>query len=139
MITLSQFHRGSRPAVFAQSDFAMALDSFATSMTLPENIRTHPHLTNEATGLVQIHRVARINSLIPSSVKLSAVLGAGLDRSLAFQVRRKRFSIETWHLPPDLEDVSPRGKASSESNSTQSRNSAGPVGGKKPCGVVTDF
>jgi elongator complex protein 4 len=38
--------------------------------------------------------------LLPPSTKLS-VLSAGGSNDLAFKLRRKRFAIETFHLPPE--------------------------------------
>jgi elongator complex protein 4 len=41
-----------------------------------------------------------LNSLLPPSTKLS-VLSAGGSNDLGFKLRRKRFAIETFHLPPE--------------------------------------
>lgn len=41
-----------------------------------------------------------LNSLLPPSTKLS-VLSAGGSNDLGFKLRRKRFTIETFHLPPE--------------------------------------
>ncbi|KAI9168411.1 Elongator subunit elp4 [Blastocladiella emersonii ATCC 22665] len=95
----------TRPAVRAQCDFAIALDAFASSERIPASLRDNPGVTGEYTGLLAVHRLARLNALVPASAKVTS--GAiSIDRSLAFQVRRKRFSIETWHLPPELGDES---------------------------------
>ena len=47
-----------------------------------------------------MHKLPVINSLLPPSTKLS-VLSAGGSNDLAFKLRRKRFAIETFHLPPE--------------------------------------
>ncbi|KAL7748437.1 Elongator subunit elp4 [Sorochytrium milnesiophthora] len=85
----------------ALTDFVLSLDAFATSATLPPAILNSAHLTAEYTGLLYIHKLARINSLVPASVKVNAL---GMGQNWAFKVRRKAFSVETWHLPPELED-----------------------------------
>lgn len=41
-----------------------------------------------------------LNSLLPSSTKLSVLSGDG-SNNLGFKLRRKRFTIETFHLPPE--------------------------------------
>lgn len=41
-----------------------------------------------------------INSLVPSSTKLSVLSGGG-GNNLGFKLRRKKFTIETFHLPPE--------------------------------------
>ena len=47
-----------------------------------------------------MHKLPVLNSLLPPSTKLS-VLSAGGSNDLGFKLRRKRFAIETFHLPPE--------------------------------------
>ncbi|CAG8711453.1 7479_t:CDS:2 [Funneliformis mosseae] len=51
-------------------------------------------------GLFHVHKLPTLNSLIPSSTKLS-VLSGGSGNNLGFKLRRKKFTIETFHLPPE--------------------------------------
>lgn len=51
-------------------------------------------------GFFRVHKLPVLNSLLPPSTKLS-VLSAGGSNDLAFKLRRKRFAIETFHLPPE--------------------------------------
>ena len=51
-------------------------------------------------GFFYVHKLPVLNSLLPPSTKLS-VLSAGGSNDLAFKLRRKRFAIETFHLPPE--------------------------------------
>lgn len=51
-------------------------------------------------GFFHVHKLPVLNSLLPPSTKLS-VLSAGGSNDLAFKLRRKRFAIETFHLPPE--------------------------------------
>ncbi|CAG8802435.1 14713_t:CDS:2, partial [Dentiscutata erythropus] len=52
-------------------------------------------------GLFHVHKLPSINSLIPPSIKLSILAGNGTENNLGFKLRRKKFSIETFHLPPE--------------------------------------
>ena len=51
-------------------------------------------------GFFHVHKLPVLNSLLPPSTKLS-VLSAGGSNDLGFKLRRKRFAIETFHLPPE--------------------------------------
>ncbi|KNE70121.1 hypothetical protein AMAG_15096 [Allomyces macrogynus ATCC 38327] len=99
IITVSSAWRGPRALLDAHADFSLAFDAFASSATLPASIRTNPYLTREYAGLVAVRKLARVNSLVPASVKVAAGM---VGQSLAFHVRRRRFAIEAWHLPPEL-------------------------------------
>lgn len=59
-----------------------------------------------------MHKLPVLNSLLPPSTKLS-VLSAGGSNDLAFKLRRKRFAIETFHLPPEGGVVTRRTEAPS--------------------------
>ncbi|KAJ2717161.1 Elongator subunit elp4 [Coemansia spiralis] len=51
-------------------------------------------------GFVHIHKLPRLNSLTASTGRLSLLhTGGGSANNLAFRLRRKKFSIETYHLP----------------------------------------
>ncbi|KAJ1731974.1 Elongator subunit elp4 [Coemansia biformis] len=51
-------------------------------------------------GFVHIHKLPRLNSLTASAGRLSLLhTGGGSANNLAFRLRRKKFSIETYHLP----------------------------------------
>ncbi|KAG0229156.1 Elongator subunit elp4 [Actinomortierella wolfii] len=87
-------------------DASVRIESFAGAQTNAASAASAYH------GLFHVHKVPVLNSLVPSSTKLSILLdgsakgtgGAGSSRgmgSLGFKVRRKRFAIETFHLPPE--------------------------------------
>ncbi|KAJ2807934.1 Elongator subunit elp4 [Coemansia helicoidea] len=51
-------------------------------------------------GFVHIHKLPRLNSLTASVGRLSLLhTGGGSANNLAFRLRRKKFCIETYHLP----------------------------------------
>ncbi|KAJ1982901.1 Elongator subunit elp4 [Dimargaris xerosporica] len=53
-------------------------------------------------GFFYIHKQPLLNSLVPSSSKLSIISGAQLSaNNLAFKQKRHKFVIETFHLPPE--------------------------------------
>lgn len=64
--------------------------------------RTHNEAayTQNYHGFFHVHKLPVLNSLLPPSTKLS-VLSAGGSNDLGFKLRRKRFAIETFHLPPE--------------------------------------
>ncbi|KAF9190522.1 Elongator subunit elp4 [Haplosporangium sp. Z 11] len=93
-------------------DASVRIESFAGAQTNASSAASAYH------GLFHVHKVPVLNALIPSSTKLSVLLdgaakgsggpsGSGHGRSskgvnnLGFKVRRKRFAIETFHLPPE--------------------------------------
>ncbi|KAF9427859.1 Elongator subunit elp4 [Entomortierella beljakovae] len=92
-------------------DASVRIESFAGALTNASSAASDYH------GLFHVHKVPVLNSLIPSSTKLSILLdgavrgsgGAGSNNggsskgvnNLGFKVRRKRFAIETFHLPPE--------------------------------------
>lgn len=72
------------------SDTVVGLESFIGSER-----ETNP-LYKDYHGLIHIHQIPRLNSLI----------GNVLDtKDLAFRLKRKLFTIEQLHLPPDLSDT----------------------------------
>ncbi|KAG0328956.1 Elongator subunit elp4, partial [Podila humilis] len=104
-------------------DASVRIESFAGALTNATSAASAYH------GLFHVHKVPVLNALIPSSTKLSILLdgsaakgsggAAGNNKSnsnnnnsssggsskgvnnLGFKVRRKRFAIETFHLPPE--------------------------------------
>ncbi|KAG0201342.1 Elongator subunit elp4 [Mortierella sp. GBA30] len=97
-------------------DASVRIESFAGAMTNASSAASAYH------GLFHVHKVPVLNALIPSSQKLSILLdgafkgsggpssggngqhGGGSSKgvnNLGFKVRRKRFAIETFHLPPE--------------------------------------
>lgn len=63
-----------------------------------------------------------MNSLLPPSTKLS-VLSAGGSNDLGFKLRRKRFAIETFHLPPEGGVVTRRTEPPSTTTTTEHNHS----------------
>lgn len=94
-------------------DASVRIESFAGSLTNASSAASAYH------GLFHVHKVPVLNALIPSSTKLSILLDGSAKGSggpsgpggsggsskgvnnLGFKVRRKRFAIETFHLPPE--------------------------------------
>ena len=76
------------------ADAVIEIESFAGS---PKPV--NPQYTSDYHGLVHPHKLFKMNSLVHSSRLNNIQL-----HSLGFKVRRKRFSIETFHLPPELGD-----------------------------------
>jgi len=74
-------------------DTAVALESFAGSFK-----ETNPAF-QEYHGLFHVRKLPRLNT----------IAGPKMDTTnLAFKLQRKRFSVETFHLPPELEDTTSR-------------------------------
>ncbi|KAF9131993.1 Elongator subunit elp4 [Mortierella sp. 14UC] len=93
-------------------DASVRIESFAGAQTNASSAASAYH------GLFHVHKVPVLNALIPSSTKLSVLLDGAAKGSggpgqsgnggsskgvnnLGFKVRRKRFAIETFHLPPE--------------------------------------
>ncbi|KAG0036855.1 Elongator subunit elp4 [Podila clonocystis] len=94
-------------------DASVRIESFAGALTNASSAASAYH------GLFHVHKVPVLNALIPSSTKLSILLDGSAKGSggpsgpggnggsskgvnnLGFKVRRKRFAIETFHLPPE--------------------------------------
>ncbi|KAF9351767.1 Elongator subunit elp4 [Mortierella sp. AD094] len=144
-------------------DASVRIESFAGALTNASSAASDYH------GLFHVHKVPVLNALIPSSTKLSVLLdgaakgsgghsGNGTNggsskgvNNLGFKVRRKRFAIETFHLPPEggvgqrrtsaepssSTSLSDR-KSGSTSSSSPSTGGAGPTSGSlsKPSSTV---
>ncbi|KAG0051696.1 Elongator subunit elp4 [Gryganskiella cystojenkinii] len=128
-------------------DASVRIESFAGALTNASSAASAYH------GLFHVHKIPVLNSLIPSSTKLSVLLdgaakGSGGASSpgsagsggsskgvnnLGFKVRRKRFAIETFHLPPEG-GVGQRRTSSepSSSSSSLSDRKGGVSGGSSP-------
>ncbi|KAG2216582.1 hypothetical protein INT45_004503 [Circinella minor] len=76
-------------------DAVIEVESFAGS-----KVHNDAPYTQNYHGFFYVHKLPVLNSLLPPSTKLS-VLSAGGSNDLAFKLRRKRFAIETFHLPPE--------------------------------------
>ncbi|CAO3654081.1 unnamed protein product [Cunninghamella echinulata] len=76
-------------------DAVIEIESFAGSI-----LHNDKPYTQNYHGFFHVHKLPVLNSLLPPSTKLS-VLSAGGSNDLAFKLRRKRFTIETFHLPPE--------------------------------------
>nr|XP_054490763.1 elongator complex protein 4 isoform X2 [Agelaius phoeniceus] len=72
------------------SDMVVGLESFIGSER-----ETNP-LYKDYHGLVHVHQIPRLNSLI---------CDVSDTKDLAFRLKRKQFTIERLHLPPDLSDT----------------------------------
>ncbi|KAJ2160156.1 Elongator subunit elp4 [Coemansia sp. RSA 552] len=87
-------------------DAVIELESFEGAYASPADIAAR-QLSSEAGptaqeyhGFLHIHKLPRLNSLTASMGRLSLLhTGGGSANNLAFRLRRKKFSIETYHLP----------------------------------------
>ncbi|XP_077674594.1 elongator complex protein 4 isoform X3 [Eretmochelys imbricata] len=86
------------------SDMVVGLESFIGSET-----ETNP-LYKDYQGLIHVHQIPRLNSLICD------VSGT---KDLAFRLKRKLFTIERLHLPPDLSDTVSRSSKQDLAESTK--------------------
>ncbi|XP_065260021.1 elongator complex protein 4 [Emys orbicularis] len=86
------------------SDTVVGLESFIGSER-----ETNP-LYKDYQGLIHVHQIPRLNSLICD------VSGT---KDLAFRLKRKLFTIERLHLPPDLSDTVSRSSKQDLAESTK--------------------
>ncbi|KAF9979116.1 Elongator subunit elp4 [Actinomortierella ambigua] len=115
-------------------DASVRIESFAGAQTNAASAASAYH------GLFHVHKVPVLNALVPSSTKLSILLegsakGTGGASghsarsgmgSLGFKVRRKRFAIETFHLPPEGGVGQRRTSAPSDSATSSKKSSDKP-------------
>ncbi|KAJ2063587.1 Elongator subunit elp4 [Coemansia sp. S146] len=87
-------------------DAVIELESFEGSNATPSSIVAQQikgeaaAASQEYHGFLHIHKLPRLNSLTASMGRLSLLhTGGGSANNLAFRLRRKKFSIETYHLP----------------------------------------
>ncbi|RIA93730.1 Elongator complex protein 4 [Glomus cerebriforme] len=86
------------------SSFIRRIEHMCDAVVEVESFAGSPATTNaiySATyhGLFHVHKLPTLNSLVPPSTKLSVLSGGG--NNLGFKLRRKKFTIETFHLPPE--------------------------------------
>ncbi|CEP19666.1 hypothetical protein [Parasitella parasitica] len=93
-------------------DAVIEIESFAG-----DPIHNEAVYTQNYHGFFHVHKLPVLNSLLPPSTKLS-VLSAGGSNDLGFKLRRKRFAIETFHLPPEGGVVTRRTEPPSSATTT---------------------
>ncbi|KAG1446073.1 hypothetical protein G6F56_009694 [Rhizopus delemar] len=109
-------------------DAVIEIESFAG-----DPVHNEAAYTQNYHGFFHVHKLPVLNSLLPPSTKLSVLSGGG-SNDLGFKLRRKRFAIETFHLPPEGGVVTRRTEAPStkeeeeapKGNITSSLASRGP-------------
>ncbi|KAI8326096.1 PAXNEB-domain-containing protein [Martensiomyces pterosporus] len=86
-------------------------------------------------GFLHIHKLPRLNSLTASMGRLSLLhSGGGSANNLAFRLRRKKFSIETYHLPIEGGVTERRVPAKDEGKPNRTGASSPSVGSGAGCG-----
>ncbi|KAJ2858382.1 Elongator subunit elp4 [Coemansia erecta] len=86
-------------------DAVIELESFEGTYATPADIVARQikgslGATQDYHGFLHIHKLPRLNSMTASVGRLSLLhTGGGSSNNLAFRLRRKKFSIETYHLP----------------------------------------
>ncbi|KAF9113391.1 Elongator subunit elp4 [Mortierella sp. AM989] len=125
-------------------DASVRIESFAGALTNASSAASDYH------GLFHVHKVPVLNALIPSSTKLSVLLDGAAKGSggpsgngssggsskgvnnLGFKVRRKRFAIETFHLPPEGGVGQRRTSAEPSSSASLSDRKSGSTSSSSP-------
>ncbi|KAJ3088060.1 Elongator subunit elp4 [Quaeritorhiza haematococci] len=108
------------------ADAVVEIESFAGS---PRQL--HPAYTNPSPGTPPYHglihpiKLPSIRCLVPASYRS---LSETQLRSLAFRVRRKRFAIETFHLPPEDGEDEPSGGGNQPAQKKGPRRMLGELG-----------
>ncbi|KAI9261992.1 Elongator complex protein 4 [Sporodiniella umbellata] len=98
-------------------DAVIEIESFAG-----DPVHNEAAYTQNYHGFFHVHKLPVLNSLLPPSTKLSVLSGGG-SNDLGFKLRRKRFAIETFHLPPEGGVVTRRTEAPSTKEEETSKNS----------------
>lgn len=81
------------------SDCVIEVESFSGSpRELHSSYTNPPPSSPQYHGLIHLIKLPCLKSLVGA---ICRTLSPGQMRSLAFRVRRKRFAIEVFHLPPD--------------------------------------
>ncbi|KAI7826749.1 Elongator complex protein 4 [Kickxella alabastrina] len=115
-------------------DAVIELESFEGTYASPADIvarqtRTDAASSQDYHGFLHIHKLPRLNSLTASMGRLSLLhTGGGSANNLAFRLRRKKFSIETYHLPIEGGTVERRVPGKEEDKKSQGRQSVGKGG-----------
>ncbi|KAJ1730910.1 Elongator subunit elp4 [Coemansia sp. Benny D160-2] len=121
-------------------DAVIELESFEGAYASPADIvvrqaKGDNNTKQEYHGFVHIRKLPRLNSLTASTGRLSLLnTGGGSANNLAFRLRRKKFSIETYHLPIEGGVSERRVPSKPDEPKTQTRKlGAGTSGG---CGSI---
>ncbi|KAJ3102647.1 Elongator subunit elp4 [Phlyctochytrium bullatum] len=102
--------------LYHASDGALEVESFGgSSRHFPSAYTTDYH------GLLHVHRLPTPNTLTPGTP-----LSASELHSLAFRVRRKRFTIEPFQLPPEFEEEDKKKAPPVATSTGDSGGKAGP-------------
>ncbi|KAL1924596.1 uncharacterized protein VTP21DRAFT_4250 [Calcarisporiella thermophila] len=90
------------PSYLYSPSFVRRIEYMADAVIELESFAPHTSLSSPSDyhGFLYVHRLPVLNSLVPSSAKLS-VLTQGGNNNLGFKLRRKKFTVETFHLPPE--------------------------------------
>jgi len=91
MHLIAKYDASLVPKIRQLVDYAIELESFAGSER-----ETHPAF-KEYSGLLHLHKMSAINTLAVHMPETP---------DLAFKLRRKKFIIEKFHLPPELQESS---------------------------------
>ncbi|XP_017043784.1 putative elongator complex protein 4 [Drosophila ficusphila] len=92
MHLIAKYDESLVPKIRQLVDYAIELESFAGSEK-----ETHPAF-KEYSGLLHLHKMSALNTLAVHMPDTT---------DLAFKLRRKKFVIEKFHLPPELQESSP--------------------------------
>ncbi|EDV57869.1 putative elongator complex protein 4 [Drosophila erecta] len=91
MHLIAKYDASLVPKIRQLVDYAIELESFAGSER-----ETHPAF-KEYSGLLHLHKMSALNTLAVHMPDTT---------DLAFKLRRKKFVIEKFHLPPELQESS---------------------------------
>ncbi|XP_017082471.2 LOW QUALITY PROTEIN: putative elongator complex protein 4 [Drosophila eugracilis] len=91
MHLIAKYDASLVPKIRQLVDYAIELESFAGSER-----ETHPAF-KEYSGLLHLHKMSALNTLAVHMPDTT---------DLAFKLRRKKFVIEKFHLPPELQETS---------------------------------
>ncbi|KAH8249335.1 hypothetical protein KR032_008568 [Drosophila birchii] len=93
MHLIAKYDASLVPKIRQLVDYAIELESFAGSER-----ETHSAF-KEYSGLLHLHKMSALNTLAVHMPDTT---------DLAFKLRRKKFIIEKFHLPPELQESSPK-------------------------------
>ncbi|XP_017132407.1 putative elongator complex protein 4 [Drosophila elegans] len=100
MHLIAKYDASLVPKIRQLVDYAIELESFAGSER-----ETHPAF-KEYSGLLHLHKMSALNTLAVHMPDTT---------DLAFKLRRKKFVIEKFHLPPELQESSTAAAAKPDS------------------------
>ncbi|KAJ2792977.1 Elongator subunit elp4 [Coemansia guatemalensis] len=120
-------------------DAVIQLESFEGTFATPSDIVARQSMPAAAAaasdyhGFLHIRKLPRLNSLTASMGRLSLLhSGGGSTNNLAFRLRRKKFSIETYHLPIEGGVTERRVPAKDEAKGNRQQVGAGVGCGSTP-------